>query len=136
MTEDNSRNLAWNTLYNVVRQRKITQGQQKCKRLQKRASEKVLFCRYSAHALRVAGVTGRVFIRTDFGMLHGEFQHGPLGGITDNGQFFTGVKCIIRISKSLVGQLIILLLHSRPQTRLDQMKLSTIRISDVSCVYI
>jgi len=45
-------------------------------------------------------------------MLYGEFQHGPLGDITDNnidGQFFTGVKYITRISKSPVGQLIILM---------------------------
>jgi len=45
-------------------------------------------------------------IRTDFGMLYGEFQHGPLGSITDNntdGQFFTGVKCITRISNKSVN---------------------------------
>jgi len=70
----------------AVRQRRMNVGTKEMQCYCKIVSEKVLSCRYSTHASqrtesrRVACVYN---IRTDVGMLHGEFQHGPLRTIGD-----------------------------------------------------
>jgi len=56
---------------------------------------------------RVAGRGSRRVarvIRTDFGMVHGEFQHGPLGGMIDNGVILQSLTDVgIRITELRIG---------------------------------